>query len=595
MVDSLSTALAALAAVDAGVLVLDAGGRVRHLTPRAGKLLGAEPAQWLGRPVAGLLPEARDPVAACLGTGATQPPFGARCADRPLQAVVAPVAAGAESAGAVLTLREAPPGGASGPGTQAALHQELLTVFNLSHDGLWIIDGDGYIVNLNAAAERLNRVRAADLVGKHVDELVSEGIIDTSVSREVMRTRQPVSLVQYARRSRRHILVTGTPSFDEAGELSFIVVNDRDITELTALSQQLEEAKRVNAKYQEELATLSALAAPDGDTVAESPAMKEVFRVALKLARMGVSNILVLGESGTGKGQLARFIHSNSRRKKRPFVQINCAALPESLLEAELFGYEKGAFTGAKDEGKAGLVELAEGGTLFLDEIGDMPFSIQAKLLKYLDDHEIRRLGSTKTKVVECAVVAATNQDLWTLVEQKRFRHDLYYRLNTFTLRLAPLRDREADILPLAHHFLDRYNRVYGTRKRLSHGAAECLRRYPFPGNVRELESIIKNAVVMSESDVLDDYIASVARPPGTPPETSGAAKPSRRDLAAELDAVEKRLLLEAAALCRTTREMAAYLSTSQASVVRKLRKHGLSAPSARPGRAAAPAGEDPA
>ncbi len=472
----------------------------------------------------------------------------------------------------VVTLVPAPAGSC-----RMAVHRQLQAIFDLSHDGLWIIDGEGFIANLNRAAERLNGIQATDVVGRNIDELVRRGVIDVSVTRTVLSTGRQTSMVQLAKRTGRKLLVTGTPSFGPDGRIDFVVVNERDITEFNELTVQLEEARKANERLQAEMAALHLREAAEAGIVAESPQMREVVRVALRLAQKNVSNILILGESGTDKGVLARFIHSQSPRKDKPFIQINCAALPEALLEAELFGYEKGAFTGAADEGKPGLLEVADGGTLFLDEVGDMPFSIQAKILKYLDDHEIRRLGSTRTRVSRCAVIAATNQDLSELVRQRRFRHDLFYRLNTFTVRLPPLRARRADVLALAQHFVKRYNELYGTDKRLGRRAAEWLLRHDFPGNVRELESRIKNAVVMSEQTVLDDHLVGAGDPASSPPPGS---RPGT--LEAELARVERRLLQEAALVCRSTREMARYLGTSQPTVVRKLRRHGIPPPASR-------------
>ena len=167
--------------------------------------------------------------------------------------------------------------------------------------------------------------------------------------------------------------------------------------------------------------------------------MKQILQKSLKLAHIGASNILILGASGTGKGLLAKSIHKNSNRRDNPFVEINCAAIPENLLEAELFGFEKGAFSGAAEIGKVGLIELAQGGTLFLDEIGDMPLNLQTKLLKYLDDKQFRRLGGTKSINVECATISATNRDLQDRVQNKLFREDLFYRLSSFTLEIPSL------------------------------------------------------------------------------------------------------------------------------------------------------------
>jgi transcriptional regulator with PAS, ATPase and Fis domain len=301
--------------------------------------------------------------------------------------------------------------------------------------------------------------------------------------------------------------------------------------------------------------------------------------VALKLARLDVSNILVMGESGTGKGLLAKFIHQSSARKKKPFIQINCAALPETLLEAELFGYEKGAFTGADQQGKIGLFEMAQGGTIFLDEIGDLPFGVQAKLLKCLDDHEIRHLGGLKPIKIDCIVIAATNRDLETLVQEAKFREDLYFRLSAFNIRIPPLRERPEDIVEIANHFLEKYNRQYQADRRFSSLAVKDLQRYPFPGNVREIKNIVRNAVVMSEVDLLDHIlpdrsVQSVADAPAQRdmPKVSG-----KRTLTDQLEASEKEIFKKAAQNCRTTREIASYLGISQPSVVRRLKKYGLS------------------
>ncbi len=561
-----------------GVVLCDPAGSVRWANRDAATLLGRS-LRWAGSdPLRALPPEVGEIVRRCRGAGAAEGVVGA--GERRILCRAEPVGTGGPGEGVLVTLSAAR--GSAGPGASGmAVHRQFQAIFDLSHDGLWIVDGEGFIVNLNRAAERLNGIRAAEVVGKSIDELVRHGVIDVSVTRTVLSTGRQTSMVQLAKRTGRRLLVTGTPSFGPDGGIDFVVVNERDITEFNELTVQLEEARKANERLQEEMAALHLREASASGIVAESPEMREVVRVALRLAQKNVSNILILGESGTGKGILARFIHSQSPRRDKPFIQINCAALPEALLEAELFGYEKGAFTGAADEGKPGLLEVADGGTLFLDEVGDMPFSIQAKILKYLDDHEIRRLGSTRTRVSRCAVIAATNHDLGDLVRQRRFRHDLYYRLNTFTLELPPLRSRRADVLALARHFVRRYNELYGTDKRLGRRAAEWLQRHEFPGNVRELESRIKNAVVMSEGTVLDEYLVGGEGRGGPGAGRTGAGVPGT--LGAELARVERRLLEEAAAVCRSTREMARYLGTSQPTVVRKLRRYGISPPAARP------------
>ena len=309
----------------------------------------------------------------------------------------------------------------------------------------------------------------------------------------------------------------------------------------------------------------------------ESAAMAKVIKTALKLADLQESDILLFGESGTGKGLLAKLIHDNSKRKNMPFVIINCAALPETLLEAELFGYEKGAFTGARNNGKVGLIELAHEGTLFLDEVGDMPLSIQAKLLTYLDNRKIKPLGGVEERDVDCTIIAATNRNLEKLVRNKMFRQDLYFRLNTFALRVPSLRERPEDIFALINYYVQRYNKKYNEKKRISHTAIEKLILYKFPGNVRELKNIIKRAVATCDDPYIDEDLMHSLHLSSTINESGPAiGSDISLDLNERLQSYERILLKDAMKFCSTTREMATYLNISQPSVIRKLKKAGL-------------------
>jgi transcriptional regulator with PAS, ATPase and Fis domain len=355
------------------------------------------------------------------------------------------------------------------------------------------------------------------------------------------------------------------------------VVNERDISLIESMQEELDRARSESEKMKDELIQLSLMELHQNDIVAKSDSMKQTLRLALKLSVIDASNILIQGESGTGKGLLAKFIHKNSPRSSRPFIQINCAALPENLLEAELFGYVKGAFTGASENGKTGLFELAEGGTLFLDEIGEMPLSVQAKLLKYLDDYEIRPIGGTRSKKIKCAIIAATNRDLDALTRNKRFRLDLLHRLNTFVLSIPPLRQRPEDILDLLGICLKKYNKKYNRRAFIDYKGVEFLKQYDFPGNVRELINIVKQAVVMCDKRYLDDYIINSLRSAGT---TSRVKKvttaPEPASFKDKMDGLEKRLLEQAALSCDTTRQAADVLGISQPTVVRKFKRHGI-------------------
>jgi PAS domain S-box-containing protein len=361
-----------------------------------------------------------------------------------------------------------------------ALKIQLETIFNFTSYGIWILDGDGKVLNVNPVAEKLIGVRKEDVVGKNIVNLAETGVINEALTPYVLAAKRPVSRALHVLKTDKYIFSSGTPVLDAEGNVKLVVVNEYDMTTLNNLQAQLEQMRSVAEKYRDVITDLGLHSVDQQDIIARSRKMRHVLMVSRKLARFGLSNILILGESGTGKGLIAKFIHENSKRRKKPFIQINCAALPEGLLEAELFGFEKGAFTGAADKGKIGLFELAQGGTLLLDEIGDMPLQLQAKLLKCLDDKEIMHLGGLKTIKIDCTIIAATNQDLEALVQEKRFREDLFHRLNVFRIEIPPLRERKEDIIELVQHFLRKYNKEFKTRKRLSPFMMQQLHRHAF-------------------------------------------------------------------------------------------------------------------
>jgi PAS domain S-box-containing protein len=560
-----------------GVIVTDAGGHIVHINPAAEKILSFRRSAVLGRYIKEVLPLTGPLVIKCLETG--EPQLGRHILGKSVDLVVnitTMVQAG-RLEGAVCSFQGMREFEHAARQLQSyiRLNQQLKTIFASSSDGIWVCDEKGVVIDVNEASARLNSIQAGEIIGKNVRELLASGLFDRSVTLEVLETRRQVSVMQFIARTGKYLLATGTPAFDDQGRLFLVVVNERDMTQLNAIREELEHSHMVAAKIKDELAELSMRELREQQIVAESEAMRQVLRTALKLARLDASNILILGESGTGKGLLAKFMHNSSPRRKLPIVQINCAALPETLLEAELFGYEKGAFTGAREQGKAGLIELAQDGTLFLDEIGDLPLAVQAKLLKYLDDHEVLRLGGLKARRIDCAIIAATNRDLEDLVRQRRFRRDLFYRLNSFTLRLAPLRERREDVFELSHFFLAQYNREYGLQRRFAPQGLDALLAHDFPGNVRELKSILKKAVVISDTPLLDDQ--AMGLPPRTaPPPAAAGGSAALSPLGEALARLEKEVLAQALHRCNSTRQMAALLKTSQPTVVRKLKKHGL-------------------
>lgn len=310
-----------------------------------------------------------------------------------------------------------------------------------------------------------------------------------------------------------------------------------------------------------------------GHIVGTSNSMRKVFEQVTQVARTNTT-VILRGESGTGKELIAHAIHYNSLRLNQPFIKVNCAAIPETLLEAELFGYEKGAFTGAHGR-KKGRFELANGGTLFLDEIGDIPLSIQIKLLRVLQEREFERLGGTETIKIDVRLVTATNKDLEKAIEARQFREDLYYRLNVFSIFVPSLRERKPDILLLAEHFLEEYERKHEKRiRRISTPAIDMLMSYHWPGNVRELENAIERAVLVCDTNVLHGHHL-----PPTLQTAEGSDTITRLTLVSAIEAYERDLIQDALKTTRGNKAKAAkLLDTTERIIGYKIKKYGLDA-----------------
>jgi len=561
-----------------GVIATDADGYIVLINLRATKVLGLQKKRVLGENILDLMPLTGQMVVQCLKTG--KPQLGRHICGKSISLVVnvTPIRKKAKIFGSVCNFQKMQQFEQSAQQLESykELNKQLETIIESSSDGILVYNSEGDVINVNKASEKLNGFTAKNVIGMHFTELQKNGILDNSIMPEVLETRRRVSILSNAKRTNKILLITGTPVFGDSGEISMIVVNERDMTQLNTIRKELEETRMITERYQEALSEIKLLELRNHAIIAESNGMRQVMRIALKYAKLADSNILILGESGTGKGLLAIFIHQNSSRNKKPVIEINCAALPESLLEAELFGYEKGAFTGAREEGKAGLFELAHEGMLFLDEIGELPLSTQAKLLKFLDNRTIMRLGSTKPRMVDCIIIAATNRDLVSLVTDKKFRQDLFFRLNTFTIKIPPLRKRPEDILGLANFLIDKYNKKYGFKKKISLQALKKIRSYPFPGNVRELENILKMAIVSSETDTIDDYILMTFAESKDRHQEFKSEKATGNRFNDETFRFEKELLKRAMTQCKNTREMAKLLGLSQSTVSRKMKNHGL-------------------
>jgi PAS domain S-box-containing protein/TyrR family helix-turn-helix protein len=557
-------------------MAIDADMTVRYVNRYAQSLFPPEVSVAPGTPIADILPDLEQHVRTSFETGAVIRGVCIGSDKRELIAHIATLDPGRPGPAAVVAMEAVQDLEriAQKFDSYQLLTTQLEAVFQSSHDGLWLLDKAGKVLNINPAAERLMGVRAKDVIGKNIKYLVKKRLLNDAVSPKVLELKRTVNMVQYVSKTDKSILATGTPVLDENGDISMVVVNDRDMTELNRVSEKLTETQQVLSKNRDQLAEISMAELKENRIVVENRKMRAVLTTARKLGKMGASNILIQGESGTGKGLVAKFIHHVAAKKKRPFITINCAAIPETLLEAELFGYEKGAFTGADTRGKAGLFELANGGTLFLDEIGELPYQVQAKLLKCLEDYKIMRIGGLRPIKINCVIIAATNRDLETLVKQKAFRHDLFYRLNIFTLKVPPLRERPEDIFELAHVFLNQFNEQYGVNKKISSRAMDYLQSYRFSGNVRELINLIRQGVVLAESDYLDDIIQKSVIKTSTAENCLLPMDPEEPfQLKEKLQAVEKTIIENLYRQNLSTREMARRLGISQPSVINKLKR----------------------
>jgi len=455
------------------------------------------------------------------------------------------------------------------------LNRELDAIIESSFDGLYIADGNGLTLRVNQAFERITGIPLDQFLGRNVKDIESDGIVSESVSALAIKQRKSVTIIQEMNNG-RITLVTGNPIYDEEGNVFRVVCNVRDITELNILKHKLEEVESLSHHYENQLRTLRLQYTGSSKIICASKMMKDFLGTVIRLSQFD-STILITGESGTGKELIAETIHNNSTRKDGSYIKVNCGAIPENLLESELFGYDYGAFTGAKKEGKMGFFQLANGGTIFLDEIGDLSFNLQVKLLRVLQNREITRVGGSKSIPIDVRIVTGTNRNLLELVEQKLFREDLYYRLNVVPIHVPALRERKEDIPSLVGHFVQLFNRKHKLNRSFAPEVIRLFINYNWPGNVRELENLIERMMVVSTNNVLskDDLPSQFENKmldkhceiivSGIIPLPDAVAN------------VEKQILEKAYAKFETPRQMAKELKVAASTVVRKAAKYGIS------------------
>lgn len=378
-------------------------------------------------------------------------------------------------------------------------------VFENIEEEIIVSSKEGKVCYLNKKAEALMGLSSKEIVGRTLGELVEKRIFYPSAALEVLKTGKKVNLQTHMQTGEER-LSTAIPIFNARGEVDYAVCTSKNVAEILQLNQQLAAEQRKLEQKHYEIERMQKREFEQMNFYFDS---KEMFKVmhAIKRASPLDMTVLILGETGVGKEIVAKSIHYLSNRRTQPFVKINCGLIPENLIEAELFGYEEGSFTGASKGGKKGKVEMAHGGTLFLDEIGDMPFHLQIKLLDFLQDNSYVRVGGTKRHHADVRIISATNQNLNEMVEKGTFRMDLFYRLNVFSIQIPPLRERTEDIPALTEYFLKKFNGKYNLQCQLSPDVIKEMYQYRWPGNVRELEHTLERMIVMSESEIVSSDI----------------------------------------------------------------------------------------
>lgn len=440
--------------------------------------------------------------------------------------------------------------------------------------GVYITDGKGNTLCLNDESCKTGGLTREEVLGKNMRELEDMGFVADSITLRTLESGKEEELIQNLGDGGK-VYVTGTPLYD--GErIDLVISTERDITETLTLRELLKERDNDHIKIKEEVEYLKRQNITMwGNIIAEDEETRQLAEKAMRIAGLDAT-VLLTGESGTGKEVFANFIYQNSKRVGKPFIKVNCAAIPENLMESELFGYEGGAFTGADKKGKMGLFEMANTGTLFLDEIGELPIHLQSKLLRVLQEREIMRVGGAETIPLDIRLIAATNMDLKKAIEEGTFRGDLYYRLNIMPLELLPLRGRKKDIRALALYFVEQFNKEYRLDKHITEGAIAALQNFDWPGNIRELENIMERIMISFDGDSITRF--QVERAIGMPMETSVARSSNMEDksMTQLLEEYEKYILETMMGRHKRASDVARALKMNKSTLSRRLKKYDL-------------------
>jgi PAS domain S-box-containing protein len=563
-----------LQSVPSGILAVDPEGRFTIVNQKAQELLGFSQDEALGNPAERFIPDTG--LIKVLQTGDLEMGKPFSHGGRSFMVSRSPIKERGRVIGAVSVFQDESELESVQKQVEELqrLNDELSSLIENSHDGVLITDSH-QVITVNSSFGRITGLAPSSIKGRDVNVLDSERhvclAVVQAVFRHVKNHRSSITMRRQLK-SGNEIFVTGNPVLDKFGQVVRVVMNVRDVTELHSMEERIKRLSEVCLEDEQ------AAASPEAafGIVAESPVTKNLLDLAVRVAQVD-STVLLSGESGVGKDVLAKLIHNLSKRHDKPFVSLNCGAIPEHLLESELFGYEKGAFSGADRYGKPGLFEEASGGTVFLDEVGELPLNLQVKLLKVLQEQRCRRLGSVKTVDMDIRILAATNRDLKQMVADGLFREDLFYRLYVVPIEIPPLRERREDILPLALRFLKAYNKKYDVSRTLGHELLRVLETAEWPGNVRELQNVIERLVVTADTEVLQPrHLPRSMNECSEEPQAPLVWVTGGIKLREARDQLEKQLIQKALAQTSNTREAAKLLGVTHSTVVRKAQKFGL-------------------
>ncbi|MCR4441006.1 MAG: sigma 54-interacting transcriptional regulator [Peptococcaceae bacterium] len=439
------------------------------------------------------------------------------------------------------------------------------------HDGVVIVDKNSRILYANRAYGIILGVDVNKVINNYLTKIEPEARI-----LNILASGEPFVGKIIKVKSLNIVILANITPIKFRGEVVGAISVFSDVTKITNVAAELERINIVNQLLTQEMGDRRSLPDSFEAIVGTSKKLFRQLEFAVKVSSID-SPVLILGESGTGKELLARAIHFASPRKEGPFISLNCAAIPENLLESELFGYEEGAFSGAKKGGKAGKLEQAHGGTLFLDEIGDMPLPMQTKLLRFLQEKEFERVGGVNPIKVDIRVISATNKNIGEMVEQRIFREDLYYRINVFTIKLPPLRERKIDILALLESYKQHYENKYKKHVNFSPDCLRFLLNYHWPGNVRELKNVVEHAVIMGNGLVTADNLPGYIKESGTSRVPAAVDSKEENSLGSKLKDLEKRTILDALEQSNYNKTQAIkILGISRRTFYKKLKELGI-------------------